>query len=577
MTEIFALREKHNLVMKQFETAREASVAAAEAFQGKVKQQITEKIAGGATAEEILATENTWADMAMEIKSSVYASAIAIEEYAQTMEVASQKEIRKEFKAGISETYGWIKALEEGAENTEGKIAKVTNTALLADIAELRKIITENYEALANQFMDIQDVLASKAGSMHVIDAQVDSVGEQMLKDLGQIEESASKAMNAANTNVHNSIDMEKEVLLIGLVVGFVLATILGITITRLITKPLKQGVVFAQTIAGGDLTQQLEVKSKDELGELVEALNAMSKNLCVAMGDVVRNTSTLAATSEEMSSNSNEMNISAEQMDQESGNAAVAIGQLSSNLSNVSAGTEETSTNINTVASSIEEMSSSLADVAKRCSDGSEMSLEANNKARLAGETMGSLNLSVEDIGKVIETIRSIADQTNLLALNATIEAASAGDAGKGFAVVANEVKELAKQTAQATEEIGLLITNMVDRAGEAMQATHEITNAIDSLSGTVHAIASVVEEQSLTTNEIASNINGISQAATEVSKNIQEASLGSEDVSKSIQNVSAAAKTVKTGADQANAGSNELAKMGARLQQMTEQFKTE
>lgn len=336
--------------------------------------------------------------------------------------------------------------------------------------------------------------------------------------------------------------------------------------------------------VSEGDLTVEYEVGEADEdiadtartFQNMQTGFNGFIAKLRDMIGEIATSTSTLASTSDELSANAGEMTSSAVEMNTQSTNAAAAVEQLSSNLTNIASGAGETSTMVTTMATAIEEMSSSLSEVAKNCADGSRMSSEADGKARTAGMTMDALNTSADEIGKVIESISDIADQTNLLALNATIEAAGAGDAGKGFAVVANEVKQLAKQTAQATEEIGRLIGEMQGKTGDAVRATSEISDLIGQLNGTVQTIASAVEEQSATTNEIARNVGGASQATTDISRNIQEASTGSAEVSQNIQGLSSASEMVKSGADQTNTGSGELAEMAARLSELVGQFKT-
>lgn len=324
-----------------------------------------------------------------------------------------------------------------------------------------------------------------------------------------------------------------------------------------------------------GDLTMRLEVKNTDEIGQLSQHFNKFVEKLQSIIRAVTDNTLTLDATSEELSSNAEAMTSKAEGMNEQSNNAANAIEQLSSNLTSVAAGTEEMSITVSTVAAAIEEMSSSLIEVAKSCADGSIMSSDADIKTNAAGKTMEELNTSAGKIGKVIETINNIAGQTNLLALNATIEAASAGDAGKGFAVVAEEVKELAKQTANATEEIARLIGEMQDKTGIAVKSTSEISEIITQLNGTVQTIASAVEEQSATNNEIAKNVSAASEAATDISHNIQVASTDSVEISSNIQNLLSASDTVRLGSEKTSSNSEELSEMVANLRNQINQFK--
>jgi methyl-accepting chemotaxis protein len=231
-------------------------------------------------------------------------------------------------------------------------------------------------------------------------------------------------------------------------------------------------------------------------------------------------------------------------------------------------------STGVKTVATAIEEMSSSLNEVAKNCQKESQIAAAANNQTKSTRDLMERLGVSSREIGKVIEVINDIADQTNLLALNATIEAASAGEAGKGFAVVANEVKELAKQTAQATEQISSQIEEMQTSTGSAVTAIEEVTKIIEEINAISHTIVSAVEEQSATVNEIARSVGGASQAAGDIAKNVGESAKGLMEVSSTIQDVNKAAAETAGGVGNIKSSAQELSQLAIGLQAIVKQF---
>ncbi|MDD5674976.1 MAG: methyl-accepting chemotaxis protein [Chitinivibrionales bacterium] len=350
---------------------------------------------------------------------------------------------------------------------------------------------------------------------------------------------------------------------------------ILGTIITRSITKPLALGVNFADALSKGDLTQKLAVDQNDEVGGLAKSLNNMAENLKDKMKEISSNSVTLASASEELSAASTQIAANAEEMHAQSNTVATATEQATANVNNISAAAEEMSTGVNTVATAIEEMSASLNEVAKNCQQESQIAATANNQAKATRDLMERLGVSSNEIGKVIGVINDIADQTNLLALNATIEAASAGDAGKGFAVVANEVKELAKQTAQATEQISNQIEEMQNNTGSAVSAIEEITKIIEEINAISHTIVSAVEEQSATVNEIAKTVGGASSAATEIARNVGESAKGLSEMSSNIQGVNKAATDTSSGVQNIKQSAVELARLAGGLQKIVGQFK--
>ena len=266
---------------------------------------------------------------------------------------------------------------------------------------------------------------------------------------------------------------------------------------------------------------------------------------LKVTINAVNQNAQALASSSEELTAVSQQMSSNSEETATQSNVVAAASEQVSKNVA--------------TVATSAEEMSASAKEIAKNATEAAKVATEAVKVASDTNKTVAKLGESSIEIGKVIKVITSIAQQTNLLALNATIEAARAGEAGKGFAVVANEVKELAKQTATATEDISGKIEAIQNDTKAAVTAIDQIGKIINQINDIQNTIASAVEEQTATTNEIARN-------ATEAAK-------GSTEISKNIANVSEAAKNTTQGANNTLTAATELAKLAADLKRVVEQ----
>jgi methyl-accepting chemotaxis protein len=278
----------------------------------------------------------------------------------------------------------------------------------------------------------------------------------------------------------------------------------------------------------------------------IIEGVNETLEAIAQPLKITSQNASTLAASSEELTAVSQQM----------AGNAEETATQANV----VSAASEEVSTNVASVAAASEQMQASIREISKNANESARVAKNAVNVAHSTNETVKKLGESSQEIGNVIKVITSIAQQTNLLALNATIEAARAGEAGKGFAVVANEVKELAKQTAKATEDIGRKIDAIQGDTKGAVTAIEEISTIINQINDISNSIASAVEEQTVTTNEIG--------------RSVAEASKGVSDIAKNIGGVAVAAKNTTQGANDTQKASQELSQMAARLQMAVARF---
>jgi methyl-accepting chemotaxis protein len=274
------------------------------------------------------------------------------------------------------------------------------------------------------------------------------------------------------------------------------------------------------------------------------ERAEKLAEGMKVTITAVSQNAQALASSAEELTAVSQQMSANSEETATQSNVVAAASEQVSKNVA--------------TVAASAEEMSASIKEIAKNANEAAKVATEAVKAASETNKTVAKLGESSIEIGKVIKVITSIAQQTNLLALNATIEAARAGEAGKGFAVVANEVKELAKQTAAATEDISQKIEAIQGDTKSAVVAIDQISKIINSINDIQNTIASAVEEQTATTNEIARN-------ATEAAK-------GSTEISKNITNVSEAAKNTTEGANNTLSAATELTKLAADLKRVVD-----
>lgn len=343
----------------------------------------------------------------------------------------------------------------------------------------------------------------------------------------------------------------------------------------QIIAVPIwRMGEGFNQA-AGGDLTTSIEVKSKDEIGKLSGNFNSFVGKLHEMMKTISNQVDSLKSSSESLNKLSVGMLDDAEDMAAKSTTVASSANEMSANMASVSESMAEANSNINMVAAATEEMTSTIDEIAGNTENARKISEKAVDDAHNASKKMKNLGASAQNIGKVTETINEISDQTNLLALNATIEAARAGEAGKGFAVVANEIKELAKQTADATGEISQRISEIQADTSGAISEIESISEIINDINAIVTTIAAAVEEQSVATREIAGNISMASNGIDKVADNVQASSEVSNDISKDIVEVDSASESIKNSSYQVDKSAAELSALSDQLKGLIEQFK--
>ncbi|MGY1848648.1 MULTISPECIES: methyl-accepting chemotaxis protein [unclassified Blastococcus] len=336
--------------------------------------------------------------------------------------------------------------------------------------------------------------------------------------------------------------DARSETLTVSLVVSglaFVLGGALALLVSRSITGGVQEVKAGLERLAARDLTTRLAVRGRDEIGQMATALNTAADAMATTIADIVSSADAVAASSEELSASSAQIAASAEETSAQSGV--------------VSGAAEEVSRSVETVAAGAEQMGASIREIASNAAEASEVAARAVTAAETTTATVAKLGESSAEIGNVVKVITSIAEQTNLLALNATIEAARAGEAGKGFAVVANEVKELAQETAKATEDIARRVQAIQGDTTAAVAAIGEISSIVAQISDRQTTIASAVEEQTATTSEM--------------SRSVQEAAGGTGQIAENITSVSTAADATTQALTQTRTAVDELSRMAADL----------
>ncbi len=343
---------------------------------------------------------------------------------------------------------------------------------------------------------------------------------------------------------------------------------------TRSITRPIQAGVCFAEAMSRGDLSQKLDIDQKDEIGVLVGALNVMAANLREMFENIAGGIETLTTSSTELSAVSRQMSSGAEQTSSKSNQLAAAAEEMSTNMNGVAAASEQASTNVQMVAAASEQMNDTIGEIAVNTEKGRTITGEAVNQAHSVSGQVSELGKAALDVGKVTETINEISEQTNLLALNATIEAARAGEAGKGFAVVANEIKDLAKQTADATKDIRMKIDGIQGSTKGTVAEINQIENVIENINDIVGTIATSVEEQSTSTHDIVNNVNQAAQGIQNVNENIAQSSTVSASIAKDVTAVNQTAAEMAEGSHQVSRSAQDLTQLSNNLKHMMERF---
>ncbi len=401
----------------------------------------------------------------------------------------------------------------------------------------------------------------------------------RMIDDLGVLVTDETATMLAKTKKIESNTNSEILWIAIGFVVIFGITLTVSLIMANRITRSIRRVADTLKDISEGegDLSHRIEVVSNDEIGEMAAYFNQFIEKLGGIIFRITGTAASVAASSAELSSVSSETAQNVQTMTGKTSMVAAAAEASSVNTTSVAASMEQASINLSSVASATEEMSATIGEIAANSERARAISTDAGQQSSSVTALMKQLGQAAQEIGMVTETITNISSQTNLLALNATIEAARAGAAGKGFAVVANEIKELARQTADATGNIKSRIGGVQQSTGNAITVIEKITAVIFEVGQLVTSIASAIEEQSVVARDVAGNIAQASMGVQDANERVAQMASASRAMAEDIADVDTAAVNIRSGGEQVQASAIELSNLADRLNTLVGQFKVD
>jgi methyl-accepting chemotaxis protein len=440
-----------------------------------------------------------------------------------------------------------VSGLQDSRDEVSGMIAELAANPASADgAAQIEAAFEPYYAIIDDRYLPLieagDDEAAAAIANTDLVTAGT-TIDDAIKAASGELADNAADRVAASGTSIARTAKLTMWLALAGAMAA---AAALAVVVIRQVLRALTEVQRSLAAMADGDLTREPQVHSGDELGQMSTSLITAQRELRGTISGVVETAQTVAAATEQLSAASTEVTASSQETATQSGTVAASAEQVSRSVQTVAAGAEQ--------------MGASIQEIAQNASQAAKIAGAATEMASVTNEQVTRLGESSTEIGNVVKVITSIAEQTNLLALNATIEAARAGEAGKGFAVVAGEVKELAQETAKATEDIARRVDAIQRDTMAAVGAIGEISTIIASINDYQLTIASAVEEQTSTTGEM--------------SRSVAEAATGASQIAGTITGVAGQAEAATHALTQVDSAVGELARMATDLRAQAGRF---